>query len=82
TVYLDNASSWSKPYVYYWSDSSTPITWPGVEMKKNSDGKWTYAIPEGMTKCIFSNNGTDQTSNLDVPTDDKNTYDLATNSWK
>ncbi len=73
-VYLKNSANWDSPYIYFWTGSSGPNPWPGVPMEQGDDGNYTYLIPEGMDKCIFSNNGEKQTGDLDVPSSG-GTYD-------
>ncbi len=64
-VYFDNAEGWSTPYIYYWATGSDgPQAWPGFPMETDSEGRWTFTIPEGYDNCIFSNNGNPQTDNL------------------
>lgn len=63
-VYFDNAEGWQTPYIYFWTGSSGPMEWPGTPMEMDSEGRWTYTIPEGYDQCIFSNNGNPQTDDL------------------
>lgn len=84
TVYFNNTDNWSKPCVYYWADGSEgPIAWPGADMTQTPDGYWTYTIPTGYNKCIFSDNGNNQTQtgNLDVPPSGS-VYDYASGQWQ
>ena len=36
TVHYYNENNWENPYIYYYNDESTPVSWPGVAM--TSDG--------------------------------------------
>ena len=81
-IYFDNSENWPTPYVYYWPEGSGgPVQWPGEAMTQDKEGRWTYVIPEGMNHCIFSNNGNDQTENLDVPSSSGMTFGYSSRSW-
>lgn len=66
-VYFYNTNNWSNPTIYVYNDSVSPVkmaaAWPGVAMTKESDGLYSYTLPEGFgdAKIIFSNNGSNQT---------------------
>ena len=71
TIYFDNSlKNWSEVNVYYWGGTST-VLWPGVAMTKIDNTTWSYEVPGDATKIIF-NNGSTQTSDLEIPTDGKN----------
>ncbi len=81
-VYLDNGANWDTPYIYFWTGSSGPNQWPGVPMEKDGEGRWTYLIPSEYDMCIFSNNGGNQTGDLNVPSSSGQTYSNTNNSWQ
>ena len=66
-VYFYNTNNWSNPTIYVYNDSVSPVkmasAWPGVAMTKESDGSYSYTLPEGFgdAKVIFSDNGSNQT---------------------
>ncbi len=81
TVYLNNESNWSTPYVYMWnSDSDNNAAWPGVAMTNLGNGEWIYTASKTYANCIFSNSGSSQTSDLTAK--DGYIYNNSTNSWK
>jgi|GEM_PF-587603 len=70
TVYVKKPDNWGTPYVYYWDllPASTPMTtvnWPGVEMKHEGDGWYSFYF-KGADKAnlIFSNEGREQSEDL------------------
>ncbi|MGN1126564.1 MAG: starch-binding protein, partial [Ruminococcus sp.] len=70
TVFFDNSSSnFSTPYIYYWraSTDSGDEKWPGVAMTKYDGDIWTATFPKDNDMCVFSNNGGNQTGNLNIP---------------
>ncbi|MGN1132786.1 MAG: starch-binding protein, partial [Ruminococcus sp.] len=70
TVFFDNSSTnFSTPYVYYWRSStdSGDVSWPGVAMTKYNGDIWTATFPKENDMCIFSNNGGNKTSDLNIP---------------
>jgi hypothetical protein len=50
-------------------------------MTKDENGIWTYDVPSDATGLIF-NDGSTQSPDLTVPTDEKNMYVFANNYWK
>lgn len=76
-VYFNNTNNWSNPTVYVYDDSVSPVkmvkAWPGVAMTKESNGLYSYTLPQdfGDAKVIFSNNGSSQ-----VPVSGKAGYEL------
>lgn len=32
TIHFFNENNWQEPYIYYYSDSDEPHTWPGIPM--------------------------------------------------
>ena len=70
TIYFDNSSTnFSTPYVYYWvgSTNSGEVSWPGVAMTKYDGDIWTATFPKENDKCIFSNQGGNQTRDQQIP---------------
>lgn len=61
TVHYYNSNAWNNPYIYYYTDTQMPITWPGVAMTSDGNGWYSYDI-YGFeeAKVIFSNNGSEQ----------------------
>ncbi len=70
-VMLKNTSNWSTPTVWAWNDSENCTNagkgnWPGDKMTREGD-YWKWEVPQGKsmpTQIIFSNNGSNQTSDL------------------
>ena len=80
-VYFQNTSSWNNVKAYYWSSSGvTPVTWPGDAMTLVTDNIYKVTIPFNCDKIIFSNNGSNQTSNLTVP-GNNHLYIPTANTW-
>lgn len=60
-VHYYNENNWENPYIYYYNDGNTPVSWPGVAMHSDGDNWYSYTINNmGTAKVIFSNNGADQ----------------------
>ena len=84
-VYLLNTKNWSKPYLYNWKDGSkNDGAWPGKDpgMTALSGKMYYYEITKGSSYkyVIFSNNGYDQTDDLEV-FDDMKYWDGANSKW-
>ena len=81
-VYLKNSAGWSNPTVYMWSNSGNPCnaSWPGQSMKSLGDNVWMYTASQQFTNCIFSANGSNQTSDLTAKYG--YIYDNSKNSWE
>lgn len=81
TIYFVTSDNWSTVNCYAWKNSdgnNNNAAWPGVPMTSTEvqfNGHYVYSISldDSHDKCIF-NNGSSQTSNLDVPTDERNLY--------
>ncbi|MBD5371011.1 MAG: starch-binding protein [Bacteroides sp.] len=71
-IYFENPSGWNPPYVHYWGGASNS-SWPGKAMQQDGNGNWYYDIPIGTTGLVFSNNGNNQTPDIDI-NDEYNTY--------
>ena len=71
TIYFVNKDNWSKVNVYRWGGSAAGDSWPGIEATKADfqlhccDVYYVSALPGSYKKCIFSNNGSNQTGDLD-----------------
>lgn len=73
TIYYVNTNNWDAPYAHTWSDQGSNSTWPGDPMKKTSFtykncAIYSFDVPDtSRTNIIFSNKGSAQTTNLDLP---------------
>ena len=68
TVHYYNTTAWSNPYIYYYTDSANPITWPGVAMTSDGNGWYSYNIyGYDSAKVIFSDNGSNQNPGQNEP---------------
>ena len=52
---------------YYWADSDGPVQWPGTRMEHVSGNVYMIEVDKQYTHIIFSNNGGEQTGDLDIP---------------
>lgn len=87
-IFFDNTNSgWSQPYIYTWTGSTAQCgAWPGSKMEavEGEEGLFVYGLSEPAENVIFNNgNGGsgNQTADLTVPTDGKNCYHYADESW-
>ena len=67
TIYYANPNDWDPPYCYAWGTGNNG--WPGKAMTATDhkkDGHTIYKIDlsDSYTKCIFSNNGANQTGDI------------------
>ncbi|MEE1056417.1 MAG: starch-binding protein [Acutalibacteraceae bacterium] len=77
SVHYYNSNGWSNPYIYYYTDNQTPITWPGVAMTSDGNGWYSYDIYGfDETKVIFSNNGLEQN-----PAQNQTGYTVSGEKW-
>lgn len=66
TIYFEKPSSWGDTiYAYVYDESGSTVktnaTWPGVEMTKTSDGKYTYVLEgEWQTALVIFSDGSNQ----------------------
>lgn len=73
TIYYVNTNNWDAPYAHTWSDQGSNSTWPGDPMKKTNFtykncAIYSFDVPDtSRTNIIFSNKGSAQTTNLDLP---------------
>lgn len=81
TVYCQAPEGWTNCNAYWWGSSSENPGWPGNAMSQDADGIWYYEVPSDATGLIF-NNGSAQTADLTVPTNDNNMFVFANNYWK
>lgn len=71
TIYFVNKDNWSKVTVHLWGGDADDTTWPGRSAIKADfqlhccDVYYVSALPGSYNKCIFSNNGNNQTADLD-----------------
>lgn len=80
-VYFQNTSNWNNVKAYYWSSNgSAPVSWPGIAMTLVSDNIYKATIPSDCDKVIFSNNGANQTANLNIP-GNNHLYIPTGNTW-
>lgn len=74
-VYFRKPSEdWNDPYVFVYDDSKNPQVnvageWPGIKMKEEVNGLYSYTLPEGYndTKVVFNDNGSNQTPGYGNP---------------
>ncbi len=79
-IYYNNTNNWSTPTAHHWGGATGDTKWPGDTMTKVEGTVYSVSIPDDRVNIIFSNNGSSQTANLELPTDGKNYYDNGT--WK
>lgn len=70
TVYFVNTPNWSNVTCHNW-DGGTGTDWPGQAMTNtgktyNGSSIWSVDIDDNNRKCIFSNNGANQTGDLTI----------------
>ncbi len=80
TVYCNAPSSWSNCNVYWWGSKQVNPGWPGEAMTKGADGIWYYEVPSDATNVIF-NNGSVQSADLTMPTDNKVQFNYTDKEW-
>ncbi|MBQ5712235.1 MAG: leucine-rich repeat protein, partial [Oscillospiraceae bacterium] len=80
TLYCDAPDDWDNCNIYWWGSAETNPTWPGEAMTKNADGLWAFEVPSDATNIIF-NNGSVQTGDLPMPTDDKVMFSYEAYAW-
>lgn len=68
TVYVDMGSQ-CDAYAHYWNGDGATTDWPGTQMTHVKDNIYSITIENKYTSIIFSNNGANQTGNLDIPGD-------------
>lgn len=83
TLYCDAPDDWEVCNVYAWiagTENSANAAWPGVPMTKNDAGIWVAELDSSYTNVIF-NNGTVQSNDLDMPTDENVQYNYEGKTW-
>ena len=84
-VYLLNSAGWEQVAIYHWNmNNHTEISggWPGARIYVGSDGLYKATINVELTHLIFNNNNNGaQTSDLNVPTDNRIVYDNGSKVW-
>lgn len=76
-VHYYNTNGWSSPYIYYYTDSANPVTWPGVAMTSDGNGWYSYDIyGYDSARVIFSDNGNNQD-----PAQNQPGYDVNGEKW-
>ncbi|MBQ9762250.1 MAG: starch-binding protein [Oscillospiraceae bacterium] len=87
-VYFQNTAGWSQPYIYAWTTTNGATTnyvgaWPGAAMTKveGVENLYCYTISAEAANVIFHNNSGTQTDDLVLPTDGKDCYNYAGNTW-
>lgn len=72
-VYFYNTDNYANPKVYIYNDNVNPVkeikSWPGVDMNKESDGVYSYTLPENFkdAKVIFNDGGNNQVPDKQKP---------------
>lgn len=82
-VYCKNTAGWSTVSAYMWIKGSeiNNAKWPGVTMTNVSGNIWRYEVTNSTwNMIIFSNNGGNQTSDMDYPGAGY-IYDNSTKQW-
>lgn len=60
-VYFYNEKNWEIPYIYYYQDGNITVNWPGVKMKEEGKGWYSYEISDySNAKVLFSNGKNEQ----------------------
>ncbi len=86
TVYIKNTAGWnSTMYAYCWKDEGDEQhlgNWPGTALAavEGEENLYSVDVPSDIDIIIF-NDGSNQTSDLFLPTDDKNCYDNGSEQW-
>ena len=89
-LYFDNTQNWASVYIYFWSDENDQMTtWPGIAMTLVQGTIYTASLPEDAAYVIFSQNGANQTANLEIPESDNlyshtagwSEYDTCAHNW-
>lgn len=80
TLYCAAPAAWTSCNCYWWGSTAENPTWPGNAMTKGDDGIWYIEVPSDADNVIF-NNGSEQTANLVMPTDDKVQFNYEAGTW-
>lgn len=77
TIRYYNENNWENPYIYYYTDTDSPISWPGMAMDSDGDGWYSYEICGfDEVKVIFSDNGSNQ-----IPGQNQTGYTVTGGKW-
>ncbi|MBQ8058027.1 MAG: starch-binding protein [Ruminococcus sp.] len=81
-VYFKNTANWSSVNAYIWVNGTTTSVqaWPGAAMTLVKDNVYKCSISGDYNMIIFSNNGSNQTSDLSIPAAGQ-IYDYSTGTW-
>ena len=79
-LYCAAPGNWSNCNVYWWGSSQSNPGWPGEAMTQGADGIWYYDVPSDASNVIF-NNGSAQSADLVMPTDDKVQFNYSAKEW-
>lgn len=63
-IYFETNTGWSSVRCYYWNGAT--VSWPGVSMTKESDGKWSVEIPEKAKNLLFNNGANEDDKSPDM----------------
>lgn len=82
TIYFLNSDGWAQPYAHMWTGNSGGTSWPGARMTHVGGQVW-FVSRVGNGQYIIFNIGSNaaQTTDLAIPTDGKNMYNWATQTW-
>ena len=63
-VHYYNVNNWETPYIYYYNDGNTPVSWPGTAMTLNKDGWYEVSFATTGTYNWIVNYGGTQTTDM------------------
>ena len=67
-VFCKNEAGWTTVTAYMWTDGAGNNSgWPGAGMTHIGDDIWQYNVPKDFKNIIFSQNGQNQTKDLNFP---------------
>ncbi|MCR5653051.1 MAG: starch-binding protein [Ruminococcus sp.] len=81
TIYCQNDAEWSEVFCYMWNSKTDNNGWPGERMIDLGDGVWEYNYPKNYANVIFSQNGSNQTIDLNDWANNGNLYNNKTGTW-
>ena len=83
TIYCQNDANWSSVYVYMWnSENDKNAGWPGEAMTDLGDGVYEYNYSKSFANVIFSENGQNQTSDINNWATKGNFFNNKTGAWE
>ena len=59
-----SAAGWSKVNLYYWGEGVTSPAWPGVTIKEDAEGWYSYTFASVTSVNIIWNDGNNQTQDI------------------